>query len=154
MAFHPLPDDRPRDRLALARWLVNDDNPLTPRVIANRHWEEMFGIGIVQTSEEFGSQGDLPSHPMLLDWLAVELRESGWDLKRLLKLLVTSATYRQSSITSDALQQADPFNRFYARGPRYRVRRDGSRPGIVRQWIAERQDVRRTGQSSATGTWA
>ncbi len=120
-AFHPLPSDAPRDRLALARWLISDDNPLTPRVIANRHWEELFGTGIVQTSEEFGSQGDLPSHPMLLDWLAVELRESGWDLKKLLKLLVTSATYRQSAVTTDALQQADPFNRFYARGPRYRV---------------------------------
>ncbi len=120
-AFHSLPSDAPRDRLALAQWLISDDNPLTPRVIANRHWEELFGTGIVQTSEEFGSQGDLPSHPLLLDWLAVELRESGWDLKKLLKLLVTSATYRQSAVTSDALQQADPFNRFYARGPRYRV---------------------------------
>lgn len=120
-AFHELPDGESRDRLALARWLVSDLNPLTPRVIANRHWEELFGTGIVQTSEEFGSQGDLPSHPMLLDWLAVELRENGWDLKRLLKLMVTSATYRQSSVTNDALQMADPFNRLYARGPRYRV---------------------------------
>jgi hypothetical protein len=120
-AFHPLPKDAQRDRLGLARWLVDHDNPLTPRVIANRHWEEIFGTGIVQTSEEFGSQGELPSHPLLLDWLAVELRDSGWDLKRLLKLLVTSATYRQSSYTSDALRQADPYNRLYARGPRFRI---------------------------------
>jgi hypothetical protein len=120
-ALHPLPKDSQPDRLGLARWLVDDENPLTARVIANRHWEEIFGIGIVRTSEEFGSQGELPSHPRLLDWLAVEFRESGWDLKRLVKLLVTSATYRQSSYTSDALQQTDPYNRLHARGPRFRI---------------------------------
>lgn len=120
-AFHPLePKGRP-DRLDLAHWLVDDANPLTPRVIANRHWEQLFGVGIVPTSEEFGSQGELPTHPQLLDWLAVELRESGWDLKHLLKLMVTSATYRQTSYTFDDLQQADPFNQYYARGPRFRV---------------------------------
>ncbi len=120
-AFHPLLKDIKPDRLALAKWLVDDANPLTPRVIANRHWEQIFGTGIVQTSEEFGSQGEAPTHPMLLDWLAVELRVSGWDLKHLLKLLVTSATYRQSSFTSAALQEADPMNQWYARGPRFRV---------------------------------
>ncbi len=120
-AFHPLRADMRRDRLALAEWLIDDANPLTARVIANRHWEEIFGIGIVATSEEFGSQGDLPSHPLLLDWLAVELRESGWDLKRLLKLLVTSATYRQSSRMTESLQQTDPSNLLYARGPRFRI---------------------------------
>lgn len=120
-AFHPLSADRPADRLALARWLVDDANALTPRVIANRHWEEIFGIGIVESSEEFGSQGELPSHPELLDWLAVELRESGWDLKALLRLMVTSATYRQSSATTPKLLDQDPANRLLARGPRYRV---------------------------------
>ncbi len=120
-AFHPLPKDLPPNRLSLARWLVDDNNPLTARVVANRHWEQIFGSGIVRTSEEFGSQGELPSHPQLLDWLAVELRESGWDLKRFLKLLVTSATYRQSSATSPELQEIDPFNRLLARGPRFRI---------------------------------
>jgi mono/diheme cytochrome c family protein len=120
-AFHALPEGAKRDRLALAKWLVDDENPLTARVIANRHWEEIFGVGIVQTSEEFGSQGDLPSHPQLLDWLAVELQQNGWDLKQLLTVLVTSATYRQSSYSSEELRLADPANRFYARGPRFRV---------------------------------
>ncbi len=120
-AFHPLPQDRPADRLALAEWLIDDNNPLTPRVIANRHWEQIFGTGIVETSEEFGSQGELPSHPQLLDWLAVELRDGGWNLKNFLKLLVTSATYRQESRVNDASLEADPFNRLLARGPRFRI---------------------------------
>tara|TARA_R110002049_G_scaffold2750_7_gene22097 strand:- start:42662 stop:46042 length:3381 start_codon:yes stop_codon:yes gene_type:complete len=119
--FHPLADDGNVDRLSLARWLVDPQNPLTPRVIANRHWEQIFGTGIVETSEEFGSQGELPSHPELLDWLAVELRESDWDVKHLLKLIVTSATYQQSSVTSAASVAADPRNRMLARGPRFRV---------------------------------
>lgn len=118
--FHPLESENP-DRLALAEWLVDEGNPLTPRVIANRHWETLFGIGIVETSEEFGSQGELPSHPELLDWLAVELREGGWDLKKFIKLMVMSATYRQSSKTSPELQELDPNNRILARGPRFRV---------------------------------
>jgi hypothetical protein len=120
-AFHAFPTDAPRDRLGLAKWLVDDENPLTARVIANRHWEQIFGTGLVETSEEFGSQGELPSHPELLDWLAVELRDSGWDVKHLLKLLVTSATYRQVSVTSPELQREDPFNRFLARGARFRI---------------------------------
>ena len=118
--FHALPEGR-RDRLALARWLVDEKNPLTPRVIANRHWEQLFGVGIVETSEEFGSQGELPSHPELLDWLAVELREGGWDLKAFLKLIVMSATYRQSSAIDDSRRHADPDNRLFSRGPRFRV---------------------------------
>ncbi|NND96602.1 MAG: DUF1553 domain-containing protein [Pirellulaceae bacterium] len=120
-AFHALPDDLPPNRLALARWLIDDSNPLTARVIANRHWEQVFGTGIVETSEEFGSQGELPSHPELLDWMAVELRDSGWDIKRFLKLIVTSATYRQSSVTTADAIAADPFNRMLARGPRFRI---------------------------------
>ena len=121
VAFHPLPADRPKDRMALAQWLIDDANPLTARVIANRHWEQLFGTGIVATSEEFGSQGDLPSHPELLDWLAVELRESGWDIKHLIKLLVMSSTYRQSSVTTAEAMEDDPFNRLLARGPRFRI---------------------------------
>lgn len=120
-AFHPLPEGAPHNRLGIAKWLVDDRNPLTPRTIANRHWEQIFGIGIVETSEEFGSQGELPSHPELLDWLAVELRESGWDLKRLLRLLVTSAAYRQQSVVTAEMLERDPQNRLLARGPRFRI---------------------------------
>lgn len=120
-AFHSPPRDRPLDRMALAEWLIDEDNALTPRVIANRHWEQIFGIGIVETSEEFGSQGELPSHPALLDWLAVELRDGGWNVKSLLKLLVTSAAYRQSSMTSAEMIEVDPQNRLLARGPRFRI---------------------------------
>ncbi|MDA7640210.1 PSD1 and planctomycete cytochrome C domain-containing protein [Opitutaceae bacterium] len=119
--FHPLPQGETPDRLDLAKWLVDTSNPLTARVIANRYWEALFGFGIVATSEEFGSQGELPSHPELLDWLAVELMESGWDIKRLLKLMVTSATYRQSSKVTPATFERDPDNRLLARGPRFRV---------------------------------
>ncbi len=120
-AFHPLPKDSPNNRLGLATWLVDPDNPLTARVTVNRFWEQIFGSGIVLTSEEFGSQGELPTHPELLDWLAVELQENGWDIKALLKLLVTSATYRQVSEITPELEEKDPANRFYARAPRFRV---------------------------------
>ncbi|MGE0759071.1 MAG: DUF1553 domain-containing protein, partial [Pirellulaceae bacterium] len=109
------------DRLAMARWLVDPDNPLTPRVLANRFWEQIFGSGLVRTSEEFGSQGELPTHPELLDWLATELVESGWNMKQFLKLLVTSATYRQSSRVTPALLERDPDNRLLTRGPRFRL---------------------------------
>ena len=120
-SFHPLSEDVKPDRLALAKWLIDEQNPLTPRVIANRYWESIFGIGIVSTSEEFGSQGELPEHPELLDWLATELVDSGWNLKHLVKLLVTSATYRQSSRVTDELIARDPQNRLLARGPRFRL---------------------------------
>lgn len=120
-AFHPLPEEAPKNRLALAEWLIDKQNPLTARVVANRYWEAIFGIGIVSTSEEFGSQGELPVHPELLDWLATELVDSGWDLKHLVKLLVTSATYRQSSRVTDELIALDPENRLLARGPRFRL---------------------------------
>ncbi len=118
---HSHPDGFKPDRMTLARWLIDEENPLTARVIANRHWEQIFGIGLVETSEEFGSQGELPSHPKLLDYLAVELRDGGWDLKQLLRLLVTSATYRQSSAADPELLQIDPANRLCARGPRFRA---------------------------------
>ena len=109
------------DRLELARWLMDKRNPLTARVVANRLWESVFGIGLVRTSEEFGSQGEPPSHPELLDWLAMELVDSGWDLKHLLRLMVTSATYRQSSKVTSEHMARDPENRWLARGPRFRL---------------------------------
>jgi hypothetical protein len=109
------------DRLALAKWLVAADNPLTARVIVNRIWERLFGVGIVATSEEFGSQGDLPSHPELLDWLACELVESGWNLKAIQRLIVTSAAYRQTSKCPPDLVARDPENRLVACGPRVRL---------------------------------
>jgi len=109
------------DRLALARWLVDRGNPLTARVAANRLWESIFGIGLVRTSEEFGAQGEMPSHPELLDWLAMELMEKKWDVKHLIRLLVTSATYRQSSRVTPDLTAKDPDNRLLARGPRFRL---------------------------------
>ncbi len=108
-------------RLTLARFLVSPDNPLTARVAVNRLWEEIFGIGLVETSEDFGFQGELPSHPELLDYLATEYVRLGWDTKALLRLLVTSATYRQGSQVSDELVKRDPSNRLLARGPRVRL---------------------------------
>jgi hypothetical protein len=119
--FGPYSPGAPTDRMALAKWLVDDSNPLTARVIANRYWEQIFGIGIVRTSEEFGSQGEPPSHPELLDWLATEMIRQKWDLKKFAKLLVTSAAYRQSSHESEDLAQRDPDNRLLARGPRFRM---------------------------------
>ena len=119
-AFPPLPKDEPRNRLALARWLVSRDNPLTARVAVNRMWESLFGVGIVRSSEEFGSQGDMPTHPELLDWLAAEFMENGWDVKHLLALMLNSRAYRQTSAASPELIEHDPDNRLVARGPRFR----------------------------------
>ncbi len=118
--FPPLPQGQPRNRLALAQWLVDRKNPLTSRVTVNRFWEHLFGVGIVRTSEEFGSQGELPVHPELLDWLAADFMDSRWDVKRMLKLMVTSRAYRQSSKVTPDLQERDPDNRLLARGPRFR----------------------------------
>lgn len=109
------------DRLALAKWLISNDNPLTARVLVNRYWEQIFGVGLVRTSEEFGSQGELPSHPELLDWLATEVVRQGWDMKALLKSIVMSAAYRQSSKVTPEAYERDPENRLLARGPRFRL---------------------------------
>ncbi|MBG87498.1 MAG: hypothetical protein CMO80_11440 [Verrucomicrobiales bacterium] len=120
-AFHPLPKSAQADRLAMAKWLVSKDNPLTARVTVNRFWERLFGTGLVRTSEEFGAQGELPTHPELLDWLAAEFVEGGWNVKELLKKLVASSSYRQSSKVTPKLLQADPMNRLISRGPRFRA---------------------------------
>jgi hypothetical protein len=116
-----MPDSLPRNRLGLAEWLVDPANPLTARVTVNRFWEEVFGSGIVKTAEDFGAQGEAPSHPALLDWLAVEFRESGWDVKKFFKLMVMSATYRQSAAATAEKIKADPDNRLLSRGPRFRM---------------------------------
>lgn len=113
--------DGPQNRLGLARWLVSSKQPLTARVTINRFWQRLFGVGIVKTSEDFGAQGEYPSHPDLLDWLAVEFMESGWDVKAILKTMVSSRTYMQSSRITEASFQWDPENRFLTRGPRVRL---------------------------------
>ncbi len=139
----PMPESEPINRLGLARWLVDENNPLTARVTANRFWEQIFGRGLVETSEDFGTQGERPSHPELLDWLAVEFMNPtgrqgdkekrrhispispispiSWSMKSLVRLIVTSSTYRQSSATTPALLEKDQYNRLLARGPRFRM---------------------------------
>jgi len=120
-ALPAMPADLPRNRLGFAQWLLRPEHPLTTRVTVNRFWQEVFGTGLVRTAGDFGVSGELPSHPELLDWLAVEFRESGWDVKRFFKLLVTSATYRQAALSTREKVEKDAQNRFLSRGPRFRM---------------------------------
>ncbi len=119
--FFPMPEDSPPNRLGLARWITSRDNPLTARVAVNRLWAQLFGIGLVETEENFGTQGSPPSHPELLDWLALEFMDNGWDMKGLLKTILLSATYRQDSRIRTEEQKQDPDNRMLSRGPRFRM---------------------------------
>jgi hypothetical protein len=116
-----IPEDAPKNRLGLAQWLVSDDHPLTARVSVNRFWQRYFGTGLVKSAEDFGSQGAWPSHPDLLDWLAVEFVESGWNVKALQKKILMSSTYRQSSMATPEKVAMDVDNRLLARGPRFRL---------------------------------
>lgn len=120
-AILPFPEGLPRNRYGLARWVMHEDNPLTARVAVNRFWQNFFGTGIVKTAQDFGSQGEYPSHPELLDWLALEFKGSGWNIKALNKLIAMSATYRQESVATPEARERDPENRLLARGPAFRM---------------------------------
>jgi Protein of unknown function (DUF1553)/Concanavalin A-like lectin/glucanases superfamily len=159
----PLPKDEPLNRLTLAKWLVHPAHPLTARVAVNRFWQSYFGYGIVKTQEDFGVQGELPVHPELLDWLATEFIRTGWDIRAMQRLIVTSAAYRQASQATAELLEKDPENRLLARGPRQRLRpaafstaksvdrasRRISREGCGRKWRSVK-DSRRSPTCRAT----
>lgn len=130
-AILPFNDQYPKNRMGLARWLFDEKNPLTSRVFVNQVWQEFFGRGLVKTSGDFGMQGELPSHPALLDWLAVDFRKNGWNIKRLVKQLVMSATYRQSAVVSPEKLYADPENILLARAPRYRIQAEFIRDMVL-----------------------
>jgi hypothetical protein len=121
----------PKNRLGLVNWLLHEDHPLTSRVAVNRLWQQFFGTGLVKTAENFGNQGEMPSNQALLDWLAVTFRTSGWDIKKIIKLIVTSETYQQDSYTSPALRDVDPENRWLGRGPSNRLTAEMMRDNML-----------------------
>jgi hypothetical protein len=127
----PFPKELPRNRYGLSLWLTDPDHPLTARVAVNRYWQNFFGTGLVKTTEDFGNQGELPSHPELLDWLAVTFMESGWDVKKLCKLIVMSATYRQNSKVSQSIRDIDPENRLLSHGPSVRLTAEMLRDNVL-----------------------
>ncbi|QDU59845.1 Planctomycete cytochrome C [Planctomycetes bacterium Pan216] len=127
----PMASELPSNRFGLASWLFQPDHPLTGRVAVNRYWQMLFGTGLVATPADFGSQGQFPTHPELLDWLAVDFRENGWDIKRLLKMMVMSSTYRQTSRVTPELLERDPTNKLLARGPRFRLQAEFIRDGAL-----------------------
>ncbi|MBX2840693.1 MAG: DUF1553 domain-containing protein [Flammeovirgaceae bacterium] len=127
----PFPDTYPRNRLGLAKWLMHKDHPLTARVFVNRFWKNYFGRGLVNTTADFGNQGELPSHPELLDWLAIQFLESGWNIKALQKTIVMSSTYRQSSMSTKELRELDPDNVLLARGPAFRLSAEMLRDNVL-----------------------
>jgi hypothetical protein len=151
----PLPKGAPVNRLGLAQWLIDPSHPLTSRVIVNRFWQQYFGQGLVKTSEDFGAQGRWPTHPELLDWLATEFLMTGWDVQRMQKLIVTSATYRQSSKTTPDLVQRDPENELLARGPRLRLDAEMIRDGAlsVSGLLVERVGGRSVKPYQPEGVW-
>ncbi|GAG96933.1 unnamed protein product, partial [marine sediment metagenome] len=120
-SLNPFPADLPQNRLGFAKWLMDPANPLVARVTVNRWWAELFGNGLVKTLEDFGTQSTPPTHPELLDWLAAEFTDSGWDMKHIIKTIVLSDTYRRDSKVTPAIGKKDPENRFFARGPRFRM---------------------------------
>jgi hypothetical protein len=130
-ALPPFPKDAPRNRLGLAQWLTSPKNPLTARVVVNRLWQRFFGLGLVKSSDNLGIQSDSPSHPELLDWLATELMQSGWDLQHIQRLIVSSYVYQQQSDASPELYRRDPDNRLIARGPRHRLHAEGVRDNAL-----------------------
>jgi len=130
-ALPSLPEGVPNNRLGLAKWLVSPNHPLTSRVIVNRYWQQFFGTGIVKTAEDFGAQGTWPTHPELLDWLAIEFINTGWDIKKMHKLMLMSGTYRQSAKVSPALLSKDPENLLLGRGPRFRVDAEVIRDSVL-----------------------
>src|SRR5207244_4989485 len=125
------PDGRQLSRLDLAQWLVSRDNPLTARVFLNRLWKQFFGIGLSKVLDDIGTQGEPPVNPALLDWLACEFMDSGWDMKHMVRCIVTSRTYRQVSTTTKELLAADPYNREHARQSRYRVEAELVRDNVL-----------------------
>jgi len=127
----PFPEDQPRTRLGLAKWLLHPSHPLTARVVVNRYWQLLFGQGIVRTPEDFGVQGQSPTHAELLDWLALDFRNNGWDIRRLIKQMALSSTYRQSSIVAREVRDKDPENKHYARGPSQRLSAEMVRDNVL-----------------------